>query len=219
MNILGYAYAILIAYSSVICFDVRAQTKEDMTKTHIENIALSKVKLNRNDVAICYQYGCKKIARISIDEDSWLSIVNIFNDIPPSAAYERALLAEYIARMEQYVGRKTNTQFDRAGTFVMYLNIFNQQSNQMDCIDESINTLSYLKLLTALDVLNHHYLSGVVTRAGFISGYPHTAVLLVEKLTNKKYVIDSWFFDNGRPAVIVPYDLWKQGWAPDKALH
>jgi hypothetical protein len=27
--------------------------------------------------------------------------------------------------------------------------------------------------------------------------------------------VDSWFYDNGEPATIVPFDVWKSGYIPE----
>ena len=116
--------------------------------------------------------------------------------------------------METIVGRMTNTQYDNAGTFLLYLDLGKAKSHQMDCIDESINSFSYLKLLENENKLHFHKLEGLVSRGGLVAGYPHTAVLLIEHNTNKKFVVDSWFLANGRPATVVQYKLWKSGWKP-----
>ena len=163
---------------------------------------------------VCSEYGCKKITQVNISQDFQTRIKALFQVKIISAQYERALLAEYIASMEQFVGRQTRTQYDRAGTFPALFKFDQKHSGQMDCIDESINTLSYLKLLESQRMIKHHYIVGLVTRGGVFAGYPHTAVLLKEKNTNRKYVIDSWFYDNGRPAEVLSLKLWKSGWKP-----
>ncbi|MGL5632677.1 MAG: hypothetical protein ACRDD3_09965, partial [Azovibrio sp.] len=36
-----------------------------------------------------------------------------------------------------------------------------------------------------------------------------------EKIPPERYVVDSWFVDNGKPAVILPLAAWMQGEGPD----
>lgn len=187
---------------------------DNLARAHIENIVHAKTKIDPANIAVCSEYGCKKITQVSIDQKLQSRILQLFQVDKLSAQYERALLAEYIAHVEQFVGRQTNTQFDRAGSFPVFLKLGEQYSSQMDCIDESINTLSYLRLLDSQGMITHHDVTGLVTRGGLLAGYPHTAVLLTEKQSNKKYVIDSWFYDNGRPAVVLPLKIWKRGWKP-----
>ena len=197
------------------CMNVGHAQSTDRARAHIESIVLSKVEVRHDEFSVCSQYGCNKITNLTIAKAAWKNIISLFEVASLSSRHERALLAEYIARMEQYVGRETHTQFDHAGTFPVFINVKKHKSDQMDCIDESINTLSYLKILDSEGLINYHNISGLVTRGGISAGYPHTAVLLEDKLSSKKYVIDSWFFDNGRPAVVVPYELWKRCWKPD----
>lgn len=187
---------------------------DNLARAHIENIVHAKTKIDPANIAVCSQYGCKKITHVGIDQKLQSRIVQLFQVEKLSAQYERALLAEYIAQVEQFIGRQTHTQYDRGGTFPVFLNPGEQYSNQMDCIDESTNTLSYLRLLESQEMITHHDVTGLVTRGGLLAGYPHTAVLLTEKQSNKKYVIDSWFYDNARPAVVLPLKVWKQGWKP-----
>ena len=184
-------------------------------RRHIENIAMGKINFSPEKISVCSQYGCKRIIEVSIDDVTWMRVTQRFEVTDIDPAYERALLAEYIADIEKFVGKKTNTNFDVGGTFNAYLNASYAKSDQMDCIDESTNTLSYLKLLNAENKIKSHEVVGLVTRGGLLAGYPHAAVLLVDVVNDEKYVIDSWFYNNGRPAVVLPYKTWKIGWKPD----
>ena len=184
-------------------------------RSHIENIAMSKVNFTPSKISVCSQYGCKKITEVSIDEQIWTDITNRFDGLDISPGNERALLVEYIADIEKIIGRMTNTNFDIGGTFNVFLAAGTVKSDQMDCIDESTNTLSYLRLLDVKHKIRSHEVMGLVTRGGLLAGYPHTAVLIVDVVSKEKYVIDSWFYSNGRPAVVLPYKTWKIGWIPD----
>ncbi len=183
-------------------------------RQHIEGLALSKSIINSKNFSVCYHYGCKEIDQISLDDHVWMELSGIVNNGSSTPEQERALIAEYIGRMEVIVGRKTNTQFDQGGTFILFVNLGKAKSNQMDCIDESTNSLAYLRLLDNEQLIKYHKIGGLVTRGGISAGYPHTAVLIIDLLSNQKFVVDSWFFDNGRPAVVLPYKLWKAGWKP-----
>jgi len=204
-------YAILFVCFTSVSF---AQNQQD-ARRHIESVAKSKIEFNPDRVLVCSQHGCKKISQVSIDKATWGEITSRFNTPNLAAATERALLAEYIADVEKVMGRKTHTNFDVGGTFNAYFTKQNIDSNQMDCIDESTNTLSYLKMLEVEHKIKSHEIVGLVSRGGLLAGYPHTAVLIEEFGSNEKYVVDSWFYNNGRPAVILPYKTWKIGWIPN----
>ncbi len=205
----------LVFFLDVIAHSVANAQNQSISRKHIEDIVFARKTINLDNFSVCYRYGCKQIISTSIDKKSWLNIIKAFNEPNYSPQYERALLAEYIGNVEKLVGRNTQTQYDQGGTFSLFLNVSDSRSEQMDCIDESTNTLSYLKMLNNQGKIKKHKIVGFVTRGGLLAGFPHTAVLLVEKQTKDKYVIDSWFYDNGRPAVILPYKTWKIGWKPD----
>ena len=192
---------------------VISQTQNQARK-HLEAISQPNAQVSVDKFSVCSQYGCKKVESLSLTKKEWLELTNDFNVAVNSPYYERMLIAIYIGKMEKIVGRHTNTQFDKGGTFPLFFKIKNVTSNQMDCIDESANTLTYLRILKSEGMLKMHEVIGLVTRGGIFAGYPHTAVLITEKISKEKYVIDSWFLDNGRPAEIVPYSEWKAGWKP-----
>lgn len=42
--------------------------------------------------------------------------------------------------------------------------------------------------------------------------YQHYSAVIEEIATQKQYVVDSWFLDNGKPPIVLPLSLWKRGW-------
>ena len=85
---------------------------------------------------------------------------------------------------------------------------------QLDCVDEALNATSFLMMFGKSGWMHFHQVRGPVTRGFFVSGWPHTAAGMAEKGSGDFYVVDSWFFDNGAPASIVPRSLWLSGWEP-----
>src|SRR3546814_6495417 len=42
----------------------------------------------------------------------------------------------------------------------------------------------------------------------------HNTAVVVDHATGISYAVDSWFFDNGTPAVVLPLVVWRSGWDP-----
>jgi hypothetical protein len=41
-----------------------------------------------------------------------------------------------------------------------------------------------------------------------------------DKTSGERYAVDSWFYDNGSPATMVPFDVWKDGYVLlDSTVH
>jgi hypothetical protein len=215
MNIKLITIMLLLIYNTNSAAQGRLD-KSEIKRKHIQYINNTETNFDINKLSICSNYGCSKITDAKFSAEQWIKISSILEISAVSPAMERAALAEVMGYIETIIGRQTNTQYDVGGTFNIYVNPRKAKSEQMDCIDESANTLLYLRFLDQEQKIVWHDVVGLSSRGGLRAGYPHTAVLLIDKDSKQKYIIDSWFYDNGRPATIVPYQMWKRGWKPGK---
>lgn len=162
-----------------------------------------------SDFKICYSHGCEKSAQVQLSAAQWERVRAVFAQRPSDAAEEREYLARAIGVLESIVGPLTGTDVDIGGSFQgMFHN------RQMDCEDESVNTLMYLTMMENDGLITYHDIYRPTSRGFVIMGWPHTATVLRDKQTREKFVIDSWFGDNGQPAYVVPLKKWKWGWRP-----
>lgn len=161
--------------------------------------------------SVCHAGTCTIVSQVSLDDGQWQQIAAVFPVPARDAQEERARIAEAIARFETVVGPIADTSDDRAGN-----QRGNQWWSQMDCIDESTNSTTYLRILARMGLLRWHRVEARVTRGYFLFGWPHTTAVVSELGTGAKWAVDSWFHENGRPPEIVPLELWKTGWRPEK---
>lgn len=165
------------------------------------------------EFSVCHGGTCALVTQSGLDAAQWSTIAAAFAPPPRDAAEERARIAEAVSRFETIVGALTDTADDRAE---------NQGGrdwrSRMDCIDESTNSTTYLRILAGAGLLRWHRVEARVTRGFFVFGWPHTTAVVSELNGGAKWAVDSWFFENGKPPAIVPLDLWKSGWRPAKAL-
>jgi hypothetical protein len=164
--------------------------------------------------SVCFDHSCRTIVTSSFSGREWQRITVPLRQPAPSAAAERVALAQAIALMEQLVGEKTGTAGDRGGNLAGF-----GRPGQMDCIDESNNTTTYLQLLQRDGLLRHHILQDRATRFGLSAGMPHTTAVILDVAAQRRYAVDSWFFDNGEFPVIMRLEDWKSGWRPDDDRH
>jgi len=149
------------------------------------------------------------MSQLSLSQADWQPIVELFEPPPQNAALERQYIAKAIGLLEQIVGNKTGTSNDRAGTFGN-----SDFSGQQDCNDEAINTTTYMRLLRQAGYMRFHEIEDMRTRNFFFNGWPHTTAVIHEIKTKERYAVDSWFYDNGAPATIVPFEDWKDNFFP-----
>lgn len=163
-------------------------------------------------VTICHGYGCAR--RDTVDLRLAFDRMTANMARPASdAASERANIALTIGAFEAEVGAMTDTAQDVGGTFEGFA-----QAGQLDCIDETSNTTTYLTLLDRAGLLVWHEVRGPMSRFFVHNGWPHTTAVIVETATGQAWAVDSWFHGNGQSAEVVPLEDWIAGWAPQASI-
>lgn len=161
---------------------------------------------------VCMGGGCAEVRHVALSGEEWQSIASVFKNAGniSDAAQERRLIAMTIGAFETIIGNKTSTATDRAGTFGNSV-----YPGQLDCNDEAINTTTYMRLMLQNGLLKFHEIEDTRTRNFFFNGWPHSTAVIHETATGARFAVDSWFYDNGFPATIVPFTVWKSGYIPE----
>lgn len=159
----------------------------------------------------CSEHGCELQQRISLSDAEWAQITEPLATPAADAAAERQAVAEAVGRFETTVARQAGTGVDKGGTQTF------AGRRQLDCVDESVNTTRFLTMLDKAELLRFHIRGRPVHRA-FAGGFSHMTATLRETASatggGSSWAIDSWFWDSGRPAEVVPLDVWLAGYNP-----
>ncbi len=167
-----------------------------------------------NALEVCQGGGCAQFNQVSISDAEWKNVAEIFKIKASNAADERLQISKAIGMFEQIVGAKNGTSTDLAGTFDNA-----DFPGQLDCNDEAINTTTYMRLLKSNGFMQFHEIEDTRTRNFFFTGWPHTTAVIREIETGERFAVDSWFYDNGHAATIVPFATWKANYqAPDSPI-
>ncbi len=159
----------------------------------------------------CSSYGCQIVQQVSFEPAEWDQILTAFETPPTNAQQEREALPKAIAMMEKIIGPKTGTSDDiaRSWTFTFL------PKGQLDCIDESINTTTYLQLLEQAGYVRFHDIGTIALRGNRLDlMLLHNTATLIDHDSGISYAIDSWFGANGMPPDVVLLDDWIEGWKP-----
>lgn len=173
-------------------------------------------------VAICYNYGCAQQDEVLLDRATLRAVQRRLANAADADA-ERAALSKSIARLYLVAARQTPVAADRAGNFLDA-----GVDGRMDCIDHSTSTTRLLRVLEARGWLRFHRVVEPARRARFI--FQHYSATIEEVQSEAppadpaadadsapspaRYVVDSWFVDNGEPAVVMPLAEWLNGGGP-----
>lgn len=162
-----------------------------------------------DEVGICYNYHCAVTAAVELDTDV-LSAARRLLLRATDAEGERGAISLIIGLFEIAAGQQTPTWADKGG------NVDDDGvDGRMDCIDESANATAYLRLLEGKGWLKRHRVLERVRRAPFLVN-DHWAARIAENETGREFAVDSWFFDNGRPAAIFRLEDWLAGAKPNE---
>jgi hypothetical protein len=167
--------------------------------------------------SVCFQHSCARVEHVSLTTDQWLKVASFFSPEAMTAEQERQQIAEAIAWLEVAVGSQIDALNDRGGN----LEGFMANGNQLDCVDESTNSTTYITMIQNSGLLEFHRAEKRATRGGIFFGgvWPHSTAVISEVETGNKWAVDSWFFDNGEKPTVVQLRKWRTGWSPEGAKH
>ncbi len=183
------------------------------------SLSLSGQAQTSGALEVCFNYGCTSHWPVSFDSGRLAGVVQSLNRAA-NAEEERSRLALAIGQLYSMAAEQTPIGADKGGNYADE-NVF----GRMDCIDHSTTTTRFLQLLERQGGLRwHHVLAPARRVRGMI--FQHYAAVIEElpgrdgemesdTAVGPRYVVDSWFVDNGKPAVILPLDAWMQGEGPN----
>jgi hypothetical protein len=162
-------------------------------------------------LVVCHGYGCLVQESVAYS-DGQLGEIRRLLFAAEDAAGERQRLAEALGRLYGWAGQQSDIRHDKGGNYADQ-----GVPGRMDCIDHSTTTTRLLRLLEARGYLRWHRVLEPTMRSFALIFAPHRSAV-IETLgdgTAESFVVDSWFVDNGQPAVILPLADWKKGAGPD----
>ena len=155
-------------------------------------------------IPVCMNLSCRDKQIISISREEWDSIANWLRQPVSDAEGERLNIKKAIGWMEVIVGRHTPTHRDVGGDLA---DLDVEFPGQLDCIDESLNTTTYLTLFEQNDLLKYHKVVDRAYRRAILD--QHWAGQIEVLDSGERWVIDSWFQNNGYLPYVQKNEEWE----------
>lgn len=162
-------------------------------------------------IEVCFNYGCLNTAA-AIYSQAQLAQVRDLLDDAVSAAHERELIGAAVGRLLGWAGEQTPIAADRGGNYAD-----DGAYGRMDCIDHATTTTRLLQMLQRRGWLRWHRVREPEVRTRLLI-FDHWSAVIEEAprapyrdeypLSQARHAVDSWFYDNGEPAVVMPLDAW-----------
>jgi len=187
---------------------------------------------------VCFNYDCAQRAIVSIAEEQLRRVHTVF-DMVMTAEDEREALRLAVAELYRIAATQTPIGADRAGNLRD-----NGVDGRMDCIDHSNTTTAMLRLIEERGWLRFHRVLQPVRRNRLIFQHFSAAVemrdgevvllidgeceharrycrtlqmdgLFADGGRERRFVVDTWYVEQGEPAVVMPVSEWLKGGGPD----
>lgn len=193
----------------------------------LSSVMLAGIATADERIDVCYNYGClaETTVRYSNSQLAWVRKAMAAAKTPEQ---ERTALAPVIGRLYYWAGRQSPIYADKGGNYAD-----DAVPGSMDCIDHSTTTTRLLTMMARRGMLRYHKVLEPARRAR-VFVFEHYSAAIEElpprwlprakitlyaeapdEIQPDRFAVDSWFFDNGKPAVILPLEDWKDGAGPD----
>jgi hypothetical protein len=152
--------------------------------------------------AVPVMYDTSEVTTFVVSEDDWQRVASIFEPPAADSAAERRMIREAIGLFEQIAGGQTRICNDGRKNK-------GSGSGQADCVCESTNTTTYLRLLDEHGLLRWHEVMNRAFR-GPLEFDTHWTAQIRDRSTGERYAVDSWYLENGRPPYVQLVRDWKR---------
>ncbi|MDR3221431.1 MAG: hypothetical protein LBU46_05400 [Candidatus Accumulibacter sp.] len=172
-------------------------------------------------VSVCFNYSCITQADVVFSDGQLGELAQLLGRARNPAG-EREAIGEAIGHLLGWAGQQSPIGADRGGNYAD-----DAVYGRMDCLDHSATTTRLLRLLERRGLLRFHRVLEPVARLRFMLFQHYSAQIeemkdgaernedAEEDAASARFVVDSWFFDNGHPAAVMPLDAWMGGENPN----
>lgn len=160
----------------------------------------------------CHGFGCADVSHVSLTPHEWRRVAAIFHPRAANAVAERQQIARAVALMERLVGAQTGTAVHQWTHKNHHILPNLSDPTQLDCIDESVDTWTYLTIMQHAGFLRFHRVPEL-SYAGLPTTTPRNTATLKQR-GGDYYAVDPSLVDAGEPPPIIPLTVWLASWPP-----
>ena len=174
-------------------------------------------------VSVCFNYGCLAQSVVEFSDERLAEVSSLLH-AATDADGERNAIGQAVGRMLAWAAEQAPIGSDRGGNYADM-----DAYGKMDCIDHSTTTTRLLRLIEGKGMLRFHHVLDPALRRRFLLFEHYSALIEERKLgasdcgcdgetepdPSAQFVVDSWFFDNGHAAAVMPLARWQAGESPN----
>lgn len=189
---LSSRFALLTALAAIAagCTSVSSNYNDD-----IANVSAGRI-------TVCHGFDCRNQTALTFSADDQQRLRALFA-ANANAAAERDAIRKAVQVFEKAVtarlgvADKPKSDLSQTG-----------QHGQMDCIDESTNTRTFVRYLESNALLKHHTVQTNVTRGVIFDGRYFHATAVIRDKGGQRWAVDSWYEPAGGPPDVMRLEEW-----------
>ncbi len=162
----------------------------------------------------CHGFACAVPSRVSLRPADWRRVRAMFTPPAKDAATERRRIAAAVALMQRLVGAQTGTSAHQWTHSDMMILPNLGDPTQLDCIDEAVNTWTYMTMMERDGLFRFHRVASLAFAGSPVDPNPRNAAVLQER-DSTYYVLDPSLVESGAVAPVLPLPAWLDSWPPD----
>ena len=210
----GVVTTILRVLAAALALSACAQVDANhLSTTYLDRFATPNPTLA--EFPVCHGFGCTVVSRASLSKDAWRRVVAIFQPPAKDAQAERPRIGRGVALIQLMVGQQTGTAAHQWTHKNMEILPNNGDMTQLDCIDEAVNTWTYLTLMERNGLFRFHRVAQL-SHVGDLSDLNVRNAAVLQEKDGDYFAIDPSLVDGGVPPPIMPLATWLDPhWPPD----
>ena len=202
---------ILTAFGAALALTACAQNADHLNTHYLDLFATREPTLTA--FTVCHGFGCTERSYASLSLAEWGKVRAEFRPRPRNAKAERQQIARAVALMERLVGPKTGTAAHQWTHKNMLILPNLGDTTQLDCVDEAVNTWTYMSMMERGGLLHFHRVADLSNAGGLTDPNMRNTAVLKEK-GGGYYAVDASLVDYGKPPLVMSLATWMGAWPP-----
>ncbi len=205
-------WRILRWLSVALAVSACAQNANHLQTVYLDRFATPNPTLA--EFTVCHGFYCTERSYANISKDQWRRVTAVFKPRAKNARLERQQIARGVALIETIVGPQTGTDAHQWTHQNMLVMPNGGDLTQLDCVDTSVNTWTYMTLMERSGLFHFHRVAQL-SNGGSLTDPDMRNTAVLQEINGGYFAIDASLVDVGVPPLIMPLATWMSAWPPD----
>ena len=207
---------VLSFLAAALAVSACAQNGQQLSSTYLDRYA----RTNPTPASFteCHGFSCAEVSSVSLSPQQWRRVAAVFRPRAANPAAERRQIAHAVALMQRLVGAQTGTGVHQWTHENMMIKPNLGDMTQLDCIDEAVNTWTYMTMMERHHLFRFHRVTELAYAGLPRDTNPRNAAVVQDKGSGEYFAVDPSLVDFAVPPPVIPLKAWEGSWPPKIAV-